>query len=65
MPARTLGRCSARKYCIAGSEQKAGVGKEYEAEVVKDGSTVQYEIKVAGADKEQEVKVGPDGKVLN
>ena len=47
------------------AEQKAGGGKAYEAEVEKDGSSVQYEIKVAGADKEQEIKVGPDGKVLN
>ena len=47
------------------AEQKAGGGKAYEAEVEKDGSAVQYEIKVAGADKEQEIKVGPDGKVLN
>ena len=42
-----------------------GGGKAYEAEVEKDGSTVQYEIKVAGADKEQTVKVGPDGKVVD
>lgn len=53
------------KDALAIAEQKAGGGKAYEAEVEKDGSTVQYEIKVAGADKEQEVKVGPDGKVLN
>jgi uncharacterized membrane protein YkoI len=53
------------KDALAIAEQKAGGGKAYEAEVEKDGSAVQYEIKVAGADKEQEVKVGPDGKVLN
>ncbi len=28
------------------------------------GSAVAYEIKVALADKEQEVKVGPDGQVM-
>ncbi|MCJ2073264.1 PepSY domain-containing protein [Methylobacterium sp. J-030] len=53
------------KDALAIAEQKAGGGKAYEAEVEKDGSAVQYEIKVAGTDKEQEVKVGPDGKVLN
>lgn len=47
------------------AEQKAGGGKAYEAEVSKDGKAVQYEIKVAGADKEQTVKVGPDGKVVD
>lgn len=53
------------KDALAVAEQKAGGGKAYEAEVSKDGSTVQYEIKVAGADKEQTVKVGPDGKVVD
>ncbi|MCJ2057260.1 PepSY domain-containing protein [Methylobacterium sp. J-048] len=47
------------------AEQKAGGGKAYEAEVEKDGKAVQYAIKVAGADKEQTVKVGPDGKVVD
>ncbi|MDP4021690.1 PepSY domain-containing protein [Methylobacterium sp. NEAU 140] len=47
------------------AEQKAGGGKAYEAEVSKDGKAVQYEIKVAGADKEQTVKIGPDGKVMD
>ncbi|AYO82198.1 PepSY domain-containing protein [Methylobacterium brachiatum] len=53
------------KDALAIAEQKAGGGKAYEAEVEKDGSTVQYEIKVAGADKDQKVKVGPDGKVVD
>lgn len=53
------------KEALAIAEQKAGGGKAYEAEVSKDGSTVQYAIKVAGADKEQTVKVGPDGKVVD
>ncbi|MHC2106505.1 MULTISPECIES: PepSY domain-containing protein [unclassified Methylobacterium] len=53
------------KDALSIAEQKAGGGKAYEAEVEKDGSTVQYEIKVAGADKEQTVKVGPDGKVVD
>ena len=52
------------KDALAIAEQKAGGGKAYEAEVEKDGKSVQYEIKVAGADKEQTVKVGPDGKVV-
>ncbi len=53
------------KDALAIAEQKAGGGKAYEAEVSKDGKAVQYEIKVAGADKEQTVKVGPDGKVVD
>ncbi|MCJ2015433.1 PepSY domain-containing protein [Methylobacterium sp. J-076] len=53
------------KDALAIAEQKAGGGKAYEAEVSKDGKAVQYEIKVAGADKEQTVKVGPDGKVID
>lgn len=46
------------------AEQKAG-GKAYEASVSKDGKAVQYKISVAGADKEQTVTVGPDGKVVD
>ncbi|TGD94730.1 PepSY domain-containing protein [Methylobacterium nonmethylotrophicum] len=46
------------------AEQRAGGGKAYEAEVEREGSAVAYEIKVALADKEQEVKVGPDGQVM-
>jgi uncharacterized membrane protein YkoI len=53
------------KDALAIAEQKAGGGKAYEAEVSKDGSAVQYQIKVAGADKDQTVKVGPDGKVVD
>jgi uncharacterized membrane protein YkoI len=47
------------------AEQKAGGGKAYEASVSKDGQAVQYKISVAGADKEQTVTVGPDGKVID
>ena len=47
------------------AEQKAGGGKAYEASVSKDGKAVQYKISVAGADKEQTVTVGPDGKVVD
>ncbi len=53
------------KDALSIAEQKAGGGKAYEAEVSKDGKAVQYQIKVAGADKEQTVKVGPDGNVAN
>ncbi len=53
------------KDALAIAEQKAGGGKAYEAEVSKDGKAVQYEISVAGADKEQTVKVGADGKVID
>lgn len=53
------------KEALAVAEQKAGGGKAYEASVSKDGSAVQYAIKVAGADKEQTVTVGPDGKVVD
>jgi uncharacterized membrane protein YkoI len=47
------------------AEQKAGGGKAYEAEVEREGSSVQYDIKVALPDREQKVKVGPDGKVVD
>ncbi|GJD32441.1 hypothetical protein PMNALOAF_3714 [Methylobacterium adhaesivum] len=47
------------------AEQKAGGGKAYEASVSKDGKAVQYAIKIAGADKETSVTVGPDGKVVD
>ncbi|MGU3362355.1 PepSY domain-containing protein [Methylobacterium sp. M6A4_1b] len=47
------------------AEQKAGGGKAYEAEVEREGSSVEYKIKVALADREQKVKVGPDGKVVD
>ncbi|WP_342111825.1 PepSY domain-containing protein [Methylobacterium sp. SI9] len=53
------------KDALAIAEQKADGGKAYEASVSKDGKAVQYEIKVAGADKEQTIKVGPDGKVID
>ena len=47
------------------AEQKAGGGKAYEAEVEREGASVQYDIKVALPDREQKVKVGPDGKVVD
>ncbi|KQP30030.1 peptidase M4 [Methylobacterium sp. Leaf104] len=47
------------------AEQKAGGGKAYEAEVEREGASVQYDIKVALGDREQKVKVGPDGKVVD
>ncbi|MBX9933227.1 MAG: PepSY domain-containing protein [Methylobacterium sp.] len=53
------------KDALAMAEQKVSGGKAFEAEVSKDGSAVQYEIKVAGADREQTVKVGADGKVVD
>ena len=43
------------------AEKQAGGGRAYEAEVEREGSAVQYEIKVALADRSQEVKVGADG----
>lgn len=52
------------KDALAIAEQKAGGGKAYEAEVERDGNAVLYEIKVALADREQEIKVGQDGKVV-
>jgi uncharacterized membrane protein YkoI len=52
------------KDALAIAEQTAGGGKAYEAEVEREGSAVAYEIKVALADKEQEVKIGPDGQVM-
>ncbi len=51
------------KDALAIAEKQAGGGKAYEAEVEREGSAVAYEIKVALADKEQEVKVGPDGQI--
>jgi uncharacterized membrane protein YkoI len=53
------------KEALSIAEQKAGGGKAYEASVSKDGKAVQYKISVAGADKEQTVTVGPDGKVAD
>ncbi|GJD78402.1 PepSY domain-containing protein [Methylobacterium gregans] len=53
------------KDAIALAEQKAAGGKAYEAEVEREGNAVEYEIKVALTDREQEIKVGPDGKVKN
>ena len=47
------------------AEKKAGGGKAYEAEVEREGASVQYDIKVALPDREQKVKVGPDGKVVD
>lgn len=55
---------TALKDALAVAVQKVPGGKAFEAEVSKDGSAVQYEIKVAGTDKEQTVKVGADGKVV-
>jgi len=52
------------KDALALAEKQAGGGKAYEAEVEREGSAVAYEIKVALADKEQEVKIGPDGQVM-
>ncbi len=52
------------KDALALAEKQAGGGKAYEAEVEREGSAVAYEIKVALADKEQEVKVGPDGQIM-
>ncbi|ACL56462.1 PepSY domain-containing protein [Methylobacterium nodulans] len=52
------------KDALAIAEQKAGGGKAYEAEVERDGQSVVYEISVALADRSQEIKVGPDGKVV-
>ncbi|WP_407529185.1 PepSY domain-containing protein [Methylobacterium oryzisoli] len=51
------------KDAIAIAEQKSG-GKAFEAEVEREGSSVIYEITVAVADKTQEIKVGPDGNVV-
>ena len=53
------------KDAIALAEKKAPGGKAYEAEVEREGNAVEYEIKVALADREQEIKVGPDGTVKN
>lgn len=53
------------KDALAIAERKAGGGKAYEADVSKDGKAVQYQIKVAGADTEQTVKIGPDGAVID
>ena len=55
---------TALKDALAIAEQKAGGGKAYEAEVEREGESVVYEIDVAFADRSQEVKVGPDGKVV-
>ncbi|KMO19031.1 PepSY domain-containing protein [Methylobacterium platani] len=52
------------KDALAIAEKQAGGGKAYEAEVEREGSAVAYEIKVALADSEKEVKVGPDGQVM-
>ena len=52
------------KDALALAEKHAGGGKAYEAEVERDGSAVQYEISVALADRSQEVKIGPDGKII-
>ena len=51
------------KDAIALAEQKAPGGKAYEAEVEREGNAVEYEIKVALTDREQEIKIGPDGVV--
>jgi uncharacterized membrane protein YkoI len=51
------------KDAIALAEQNAPGGKAYEAEVEREGKAVEYEIKVALMDREQEIKIGPDGAV--
>jgi uncharacterized membrane protein YkoI len=51
------------KDALAIAEQKTG-GKAFEAEVEREGSSVVYEITVALADKTQEIKIGPDGNVV-
>jgi uncharacterized membrane protein YkoI len=53
------------KDAIALAEQKAPGSKAYEAEVEREGKAVEYEIKVALTDREQKIKVGPDGMVKN
>ena len=53
------------KEAIALAEAKAPGSKAYEAEVEREGNAVEYEIKLALTDREQEVKVGPDGTVKN
>lgn len=53
------------KDAIKLAEQKAPGSKAYEAEVEREGNAVEYEIKLALTDREQEVKVGPDGTVKN
>lgn len=53
------------KDAIALAEQKLPGGKAYEAEVEREGKAVEYEIKVALMDREQEIKIGPDGVVKN
>ena len=63
-PADFQNATTSLKDALTIAEQKAGGGKAYEAEVERDGKSVQYEIKVALADHEQTVKVGPDGKVV-
>ncbi|MCJ2042432.1 PepSY domain-containing protein [Methylobacterium sp. J-059] len=63
-PADFQNATTSLKDALTIAEQKAGGGKAYEAEVERDGKSVQYEIKVALADHEQTVKVGPNGKVV-
>ncbi|MCJ2108614.1 PepSY domain-containing protein [Methylobacterium sp. E-041] len=63
-PADFQNATTSLKDALTIAEQKAGGGKAYEAEVERDGKSVQYEIKVALADREQTVKVGPNGKVV-
>ncbi len=63
-PADFQNATTSLKDALTIAEQKTGGGKAYEAEVERDGKSVQYEIKVALADREQTVKVGPDGKVV-
>ena len=63
-PADFQSATTSLKDALAIAERKAGGGKAYEAEVEREGKSVQYEIKVALADHEQTVKVGPDGKVV-
>ncbi|MCJ2032947.1 PepSY domain-containing protein [Methylobacterium sp. J-068] len=53
------------KDAIALAEQKVPGSKAYEAEVEREGKAVEYEIKVALPDREQEIKVHADGTVKN
>ncbi|WP_342150941.1 PepSY domain-containing protein [Methylorubrum sp. SB2] len=49
------------KDAIALAEKKAPGGKAYEAEVEREGGSVEYEIKLALISRPQEIKVGSDG----
>lgn len=53
------------KDAIGLAEQKVPGSKAYEAEVEREGKAVEYEIKVALPEREQEIKVHADGTVKN